>query len=92
MHPTQDIHARTKVKLLTNRKTIHLELLAFSYSKDYKYITKPKRKTRENEVPLLIQTRSSIIGYEISALKISQRVEERNIPDTVKYKRHLLRQ
>ena len=40
LHPTQDIDARTKVKLLTNRRTIHLKLLAFSDSKDYRYITK----------------------------------------------------
>ena len=35
----KDIQAKTKVKLLTNRRTIHLKLLAFSYSKDNRYVT-----------------------------------------------------
>ena len=76
LHPTQDIHARTKVK----------------------YVTKPKFKVRANEALLLIQTRSRIKVYERRVLEIavkawnSQTVQERNIPDMVKYKRCVLRQ
>ena len=46
-------------------------LLVFSYSKDYRYITKPKLKMRANEVPLLIQTRSRIKAHERSVLKMA---------------------
>ena len=53
---------------------------------------------RENEAPLLIQTWSRIKAHERSVFEMavktwnSQTVEERNIPDMVKYKRYVLRQ
>ena len=72
--------------------------MAFSYNKDYRYITKSKLKMRENDAPLLMQTRSRMKSHERSVLEMavktwnSQTVAERNIPDVVKYKRYLLRQ
>ena len=67
----QEIYARTQVKLLTNRRKIHLKLFGFSHSKYYRYITKPKLKMRANEAPLQTQTRSRIKTHERSLLEVA---------------------
>ena len=61
-----------------------------SYSKDNRYVAKPKLKARADEVPLLMQIRSRIKAHERSVLEMavktsnSQTVPERNITDMVK--------
>ena len=65
------IDARTKEKLLINRRKINLKCLAFSYSKVYGHVPKAKLKTKKNEASLLIQTRRKINAHEISVLEMA---------------------
>ena len=94
-HPTYDIHKRTKVKLLENRRIIHLKTLAYGYSQNINLLTKPQRNTRANNAPLLKQTRSQIKAHERSTLEMAARVwnaqtvKERQIPDLKTYKKYL---
>ena len=92
-YPTSNLHKQTKsAAILATRIESDLKVMALTYNRATKYISKATRDTRRNDVPVITNSRPTVASYNRSVQSIAAHIwneqpsKTRNIKSIEAYK------